>query len=115
MLGYLILVALQIVAAWYGEPQISRFLPGGFGAVVNDCIEAAIYAVIVWMVGLVASFVLQDVKTPGSSTLVSALVGALIGVAIVYLLPMAGIRLPSGINKEFIPLAGAVLGYLARR
>jgi hypothetical protein len=115
MLGYLILLAVQIIAAWFGEPQVTRLLPGNFGPVVNDCIEAAVYAVIVWIVGVVASLVLKDVAQPGPSTLVSALVGALIGVAIVYLLPQFGVRLPGGINEEFIPLAGAVLGYFVRR
>ena len=114
MLGYLVLIALQIIAAWFGKGQLTAYIPNQ-GAVIDAAVEAAVIAVIVWIVGLIGSFVLKDVRTPGSTTLVSALIGALIGAAIVYFLPQFGYSLPSGINQGFIPVAGAILGYLLRR
>ncbi len=114
MLGYLVLIVLQIIAGWFGKDMITAKIPN-LGRLVDAAVEAAVVAVIVWVVGLLASFILKDVRTPRSSTLVSALVGALIGAAIVIFLPQFGISLPSGINKEFFPLGGAILGYLVRR
>ena len=114
MLGYLVLIALQIIAAWFGKGQVTAYIPNQ-GAVIDAAVEATVIAVIVWIVGLVGSFVLKDVRTPGSTTLVSALIGALIGAAIVYILPQLGYSLPGGVKPGFIPIAGAILGYLLRR
>lgn len=114
MLGYLVLIALQIVLGFYGKDMIAARIPN-LGALIDAAVEAAIVAVIVWIVGLVGSFVLKDVRTPTSATLVSALVGALIGAALVIFLPQFGINLPRGVNSEFVPLGGAILGYLFRR
>ncbi len=77
MLGYLILVALQFAIAFLCAPFLLAKIP-----ITGDpktFVHAAIYALIVWVVGLVGSFALKDVRTPGTSTLVSALVGGLIG------------------------------------
>ncbi|MFA9472975.1 MAG: hypothetical protein ACERJ2_00220 [Filomicrobium sp.] len=114
MLGYLVLIALQIIAAWFGKGHVTGYIPNQ-GAIIDAAVEAAVIAVIVWVVGLVGSFVLKDVRTPGSSTLVTALIGALIGAAIVFSLPQLGYSLPNGIKAAFIPVAGAILGYLLRR
>lgn len=116
MLGYLVLIVLQIIVGWFGKDQILTLakIPN-LGALINAAIEAAVYAVLVWIVGVIGSFILKDVRMPHSTTLVSALVGALIGAAIVIFLPQFGVSLPSGINREFIPLGGAILGYLLRR
>ncbi len=114
MLGYLALIALQIIAAWFGKGQVSAYIPNQ-GAIIDSAVEAAAIAVIVWVVGLIGSFVLKDVRTPGSTTLVSALIGALIGAAIVFFLPQLGYSLPAGINSGFIPVAGGIIGYLLRR
>ncbi len=114
MLGYLVLIVLQIIVGWFGKDQIAVHVPN-LGTYIDAAVEAAIYAVIVWVVGVIGSFVLKDVRMPHSTTLVSALVGALIGAAIVIFLPQFGVSLPRGINPEFIPLGGAILGYLLRR
>ena len=114
MLGYLVLIVLQIIVGWFGKDQIAVHVPN-LGALIDAAVEAAIYAVIVWIVGVIGSFILKDVRMPRSSTLVSALIGALIGAAIVMFLPQFGVSIPRGINHEFIPLGGAILGYLIRR
>ncbi|CFX38660.1 membrane protein of unknown function [Candidatus Filomicrobium marinum] len=115
MLGYLVLVILQIIAAWFGMPKVMSYIPSNLGSLATAAIEAAIYALIVWIIGVLFSFVLKDVRMPGTPTLATALVGALIGAAIVVFLPAFGVSIPRAINPQFIPLAGAILGYLARR
>ena len=76
MLSRLILLALQLVIAWFGAPYIVRYIPG-MGR-MEIFVYAAVFAVIVWIVGLVLSQVLRDMGQPSSATLVSALVLALI-------------------------------------
>lgn len=115
MLGYLVLVILQIIAAWFGMPKAMSYVPSNLGSLATAAIEAAIYALIVWIIGVLFSFVLKDVRMPGTPTLAASLVGALIGAAIVVFLPALGLGIPRAINPQFIPLAGAILGYLLRR
>ncbi|MEQ8825755.1 MAG: hypothetical protein RIC14_15420 [Filomicrobium sp.] len=114
MLGYLVLIVLQIIAGWFGKDMITAKIPN-LGTIVDAAIEAAVISVIVWVVGVISSFILKDVRMPTSSTLVTTLIGALIGAAIVLFLPSFGVALPRGVNPEFIPLGGAILGYLVRR
>ena len=115
MLGYLILAILQIIGAWFGAPHILKFIPSGIGATPMLFIQAAIYALIVWVIGLILSFVLKDVRLPHTSTLASTLIGAVLGAVILLVLPMFKIALPGDIKPAFVLIAGAILGYLARR
>lgn len=114
MLGYLVLIALQIVLGWFGKDVIAAQIPNQ-GALIDAIVDAACFAVIVWLVGLIGSLVLKSVRRPGSGTLVSSLIGALIGAAIVLFVPDLLRTLPAQVNHDFIPLAGAILGYLVRR
>lgn len=115
MLGYIILVIIQIVAAWFGGKLVEPYLPGIIDGTIKPFAMGAIYGVIAWATGLVFSYILKGVSTPGTSTAASAIVGGLIGAALLLILPMANVSLPRGVNAEFIPLAGAILGYLLRR
>jgi hypothetical protein len=112
----LILLALQLVIAWFAAPFIVRYIPG-LGQ-LQLFVYAVVFAVLVWVVGLVLSQVLRDLGMPSSSTLVAALVLALIGAALVTWLPVfvpdvrAGMRT---IPDLAYPLIGAVLGYHVKR
>lgn len=114
MLGYLVLIALQIVVGWFGKEMLAAQIPNQ-GALIDAAVDAACFAVVVWLVGLIGSLVLRDVRRPGAQTLVAALVGALVGAAVVQFAPEIINAVPGRINTEFIPLAGAILGYLVRR
>jgi predicted PurR-regulated permease PerM len=52
-------------------------------------VYAVVFAVLVWVVGLVLSQVLRDVRLPSSATLVASLVLGLIAAAIYMWLPVA--------------------------
>src|SRR5437762_11164628 len=86
MLSRLILLAVQLVIAWFGAPYVVRYIPG-MGR-MEIFVYAAVFAVIVWIVGLVLSQVLRETGMPSSATLVAALVVALIAAAIYTWLPM---------------------------
>ena len=116
MLSRLILLALQLVIAWFGAPYIVRYIPG-MGR-MEIFVYAAVFAVIVWIVGLVLAQVLRDMGQPSSATLVSALVLALIAAAIYTWLPAfvpEAKRFMLSLQEKAYPLIGALLGYHIRR
>jgi len=116
MLSRLILLAVQLVVAWFGAPYIVRYIPG-MGR-MEIFVYAAVFAVVVWIVGLVLSQVLRDMGQPSSATLVSALVVGLIAAAIYTWLPMfvpEAKRVMLNLQEKVYPLIGALIGYHIRR
>jgi hypothetical protein len=112
MFGYIILVPLQFVAAYLGAPIGLTYIDVAGDA--RTFVHAALYAVIVWLVGLVGSVVLKGVRTPSLGTLVLALVGAMIGAALMFY-PAVLDAFPVKFPPLYLPLGGAILGYLLRR
>ena len=82
MLSRLILLLLQ-ARHCLGRGALYRALHPGLGR-LQLFVYAAVFAVLVWVVGLVLSQVLRETGQPSSATLVAALVVALIGAAIVH-------------------------------
>ena len=116
MLSRLILLLLQLVIAWVGAPYIVRYIPG-LGK-FQLFVYAAVFAVLVWLVGLVLSQVLRETGQPSSATLVTSLVVALIGAALVTWLPVLVPDLRASmraIPDLAYPLIGALIGYHIRR
>ena len=66
MLARLVLLAVQLIVAWFGAPYVVRYIPGLGG--LQLFVYAAVFAVIVWIVGLVLSQVLRDTGLPSSAT-----------------------------------------------
>lgn len=112
MLGRIILVAIQFVAALLGAPQVMGHLP--LSGDLKIFVHAAVFAVIVWVVGLVGSFALKDVNLPSSKSLGAALVGALIGAGLT-LVPGLLAAVPIKFPALYLPLIGAIIGYMLRR
>ena len=96
--------------------KILQFIPPVIHGLPLLLLKGALYGVIAWAVGLIGSFILKGVRTPGGGTAVSAVIGGLIGAAAVIAIDHFGVKLPPGLNDDrFILIAGAILGYLARR
>lgn len=116
MLGRLILLLVQLAVGWFAAPHILRYLPK-FGGVVDLFVYAIVVALLVTLVGFVGSLFLQGVGTPGTETLTSALVVALIFAALtlVELVTAFVSGITPGIRREVYPLVGAVLGYFIKR
>jgi hypothetical protein len=115
MLGRLILIALQIALAWFGAPQVLRYIPvSGDVAVI---VQSVTFGVIVWMVGLVGSQALKDVSQPSPATLAWSVIGGAIGGALVILKVPGMISGATGlaIVPMFVPLALAIVGYAIKR
>ena len=116
MLSRLILLALQLVVAWFAAPVIVRYIPG-LGR-LQLFVFAVVFAVLVWVVGLVLSQALRETGQPSSATLIASLVLALVGAAIVTWLPafVPDLRGPMrNLPDLAYPLIGALLGYHVRR
>jgi len=116
MLSRLILLAVQLVVAWVAAPLIVRYIPG-LGR-FQLFVYAAVFAVLVWVIGLVLAQVLRGVGQPTNAALASALIVALIGAALVTWLPtlVPDVRGPMrAIPDLAYPLIGALIGYHIRR
>ena len=113
MLSYIILIAIQFAVAFLGAPQVLGYIP--VSGDMRTFAHAAVFAVLVWLVGLLASFVLKDVRQPGTGSLLLALVFALFGAAIIIFSPQALNAIPLKFPQLYVPLFGAILGYLIRR
>jgi hypothetical protein len=116
MLSRLILLLVQAAVAWFATPAIVRYIPGLGG--LQLFVYAAVFAVLVWVVGLVLSQVLRETGMPSSATFVAALILAMIGAAVVTWLPVfvpdarTALRV---IPDLAYPLIGALLGYHLKR
>jgi small-conductance mechanosensitive channel len=115
MLGRLLLLLLQVVVCWLVGPEIFKKLPN-FGQ-LNIFAQAVVFAILVWLVGVVAAIVLKDVGQPSTAALTAALVVGLIFAAIT-LFPDATRaigRVAKGLPLMAYPLIGAVAGYTFKR
>lgn len=114
MFGRLILIALQLAIGWFAAPEVAKHLPK-LGD-LDFFVMAAIFAVIVWLVGFIGALVLKDVGQPTPSTLLVALVCAVIFAGLT-LVPevMNAINGVVRIPVLAYPLIGAVLGYAIKR
>jgi hypothetical protein len=120
MLGYIILMILQIGGAWVLAPQIKRYLPaipqfGGYN--VEIFVWAVLFAVIVFVIGFVGSLVLKGVRTPGPGTLTVSLILALIFAALTFVPPVtqAAAQFIPQLEILLWPLIGAAIGYFLKR
>jgi len=112
MLGTIILVAIQFAAAFLGAPFVQKLVP--IGGDLRIFVTAVIYAVIIWIVGLVGSFALKDVNLPSTKTLGAALIGGLIGAGLT-LVPGLMAASPIKFPIVYLPLLGAIVGYMIKR
>ncbi|MGH1353315.1 MAG: hypothetical protein ACRBBN_21285 [Methyloligellaceae bacterium] len=119
LLPRIFLVLMQVGAALFLGDQIRsviKFIPRG---PFEYFVIGVIFALLVWLVGHVGGVVLKDVKPPSPATLSYALIGALIGAALITFLPgitgfiktYASVR----IAPVYFPLAGAIIGYFVQK
>ena len=115
MLGRLILVLIQLALGWFLGPLIVAKIPS-FGA-LNIFVYAVVFAIVIWLIGMLGAIALKDVAQPSPATLTVALVGALIGAGLT-LVPdvmKAIASVVKGVPATAYPLIGAVLGYAVKR
>ena len=111
MLGRLLLILVQLVIGWYASIEFAKSIPnlGKFDIFVM----AAVFAVIIWAIGLLAGAILKDVAVPSSPTLLFAF-GAAILFASLTVIPdvhRAIADVIGHVDNRVYPLIGAVIGY----
>ena len=108
MLGRLVLLLLQIVIGWFGSQAIMKYIQMG------GIFRLFIFAIVVFLVGIIAAQVLREVGQPSSHTLSWAVALALIAAAIWTWGPQFVPQLRQ-VQAEYAVLAGAILGYIVKR
>jgi hypothetical protein len=111
----LILLIIQLAAAWYLAPIIKGFIPS-FGR-YDIFVWAVLFALLVTIVGWTGSLVLKEINSPTGATLATSLVLALVlaGLTLVPQVKQAIVGVAPGLRDIVWPLAGAVLGYFIKR
>jgi hypothetical protein len=115
MLPRLILLVLQLAIAFFAAPYVKRYIPALGQA--DIFVWAAIYAALVWLVGMIGSIVLKGVATPSGATLTATLVLALVfaGITLVPDVTKAIASYVKGVQPSMYPLIGAVIGYMIKK
>ena len=121
MLPRVVLFVLQLAAAWYFADWLVAPIVRGLGLnrEYHVLVFAVIYAVIVMVVGLGGGAVLKEVSPPSAGTFAVSLVLAL-AFAVVTLVPQVWDQVTGVVqglrgNQRYLPLFGAMLGYLIKR
>lgn len=112
MLARAALILFQLIFAWYLATCLIGHIP--LRGDLRLFAYAALMGLMVWNAGLIGAEFLKDVAAPSSATLVACLIGALIGAAILFVPGLLG-YIPLRIERMFIPLIGAVIGYALRK
>ena len=123
MLPRIVLFFLQLLVAWYTADLFAMPIVRGLGLTrtYDVLVYAVVLALLVMIVGWAGSLVLKDLTQPSGATLLVCLALALL-LAGLTLIPQAQQALESAVpafrdpnNRRFIPLLGALVGYLVKR
>ena len=111
MLGRLMLILVQLVVGWYAALEVVKGLPH-LGN-LDIFVLAAVFAILVWAIGLLAAAVLKDVSQPGAPALMFAFAAAVIFSALTVFpdAQRAVASVAGNLDARIYPLVGAVIGY----
>lgn len=113
MLARLLLIIVQVAVGWFGSTAVMPFVQiGEFQLFVFGLIAA----ILVWLVGFLASLVLRGIGRPGGGTMATTVVFALLAAALATWGPGLLPTLPwSKVDPYYLTLAGAILGYIIKK
>lgn len=119
MLPRIVLLLVQIAAAWFLAEPIKAAVPALLGRQYDIFLYAILYAVIVMVVGFAGALVLKGLRVPSSATFIASLVLALVLAALTLFTQATGpieeaLPFLRG-NAKLYPFAGALVGYLLKR
>ncbi len=122
MLPRIFLLFMQILSALYFTPLVMKLIGIRNNEILYFAIMAVVIALIIWLAGQVGGVVLKEVKPPSPATLTAALVGSLIGAAIILFLPIIPETIAkyttiplNRVDRFYFPLAGALIGYFYQK
>ena len=119
-----------LMPMWIATGLVSALIAAGIYSVVRSSLAgapwerglkfgviAALFAVIVFVIGFIGSIVLKGVRTPGAGTLAVSLILALIFAALTFVPPItqAAAQFIPQLEILLWPLIGAAIGYFLKR
>jgi hypothetical protein len=119
MLPRIVLLLIQIAAAWFLADPIKAALPPLLGRQYDIFLYALIYAVIVTVIGFIGGLVLKGLRLPSAATFIASLVLAAI-LAAITLVNQINAPIQEALpvlrgNPKLYPLVGALVGFLLKR
>ncbi len=119
MLPRIVLLIIQIAAAWTLAGPIKAALPSLLGRQYDIFVYALLFAVIIMVVGFAGSLVLKNVRVPSVGTFIASLFLAVL-LAAITLIPQIQQPIEQALpllqsNRSLYPLIGAIVGYLLKR
>ena len=112
MLPYIVLVIMQVSASLFFAPLVVPYI--NLQGDLRMFVYGVIFAVIIWLVGQIGGEVLKNIPRPSGTALTSAIIGGLIGAALL-LIPGLLSYVPIKISVLYVPLAGAIIGYFVTK
>lgn len=112
LLSRVVLVLFQLIFAWYMAACLINGIP--LRGDLRLFAHAGLFGLMVWNAGLIGAEILKGISSPSSSTLAACLIGALIGAALLFI-PGLFAAIPIRIERLFVPLLGAVIGYALKK
>jgi hypothetical protein len=109
-MGRLVLFVVQLVVVGLGGMAAIKYLSFD---VLKVFIYGMFFALLAWLTGVVGARVLQGVSAPSQQTLFAAIIGGLIGAALLFV-PQVRTLVPQ-LPELAWPIAGAIIGYHFRR
>ncbi len=116
MAARILLIVIQLLVAWFAAPQIMKFVP--HLGVLNTFILAFVFAILVWVIGVVFGTFLKDVGQPSPSALVVSFGLAVVMAALVLMPAFENVILNTpakDLPRDAFLLIGAVLGCTIKR
>lgn len=113
MLSYVILIIFQTIAALGFAPVIVSYIP--LQGDLTLFIFALVFALLIWLVGQIGGEVLKGLSRPSGAVLTTAMVGGLIGAAIIFFFPQIASYIPFQVQALYFPLIGAIAGYFVQK
>lgn len=117
MVARLLLTIVQIGTGWVLAPFISQQIPWPLSQ-LGTFLLALVFAAVVWIVGVAGALIVRAIPRPTLGTLSASVVFALAGAALSFIPPLTSAvdgLLKMVVPHAVYPLAGAILGYMARR
>ena len=116
MLMRLILLLIQLAVAFVGAKILTPVIAPYMGSLgdLKIFVYAILFAIIIFIIGFIASAIMRDVRSPTSGTLTFSLILALIGAGVT-LVPAVMDAIPLKFDTLILPLIGAALGYFVKR
>ena len=109
-MGRLVLFIVQLVIVFVVGTAAIKYLSFD---VIRTFVYAVLFALLAWLTGIIGARVLQGVSPPTQQALFTAIIGGLIGAALLFV-PQVRTLVPQ-LPELAWPVIGAVIGYHVRR